>query len=292
MKSFYLLFICLLCCGLSLSAQETYTVEGRSYTLKTEVSGPLTLLWNTIDGEYRYFSKKGSRIVELKNTRTDGRYQEEYKATLQSQTSDSPMDVSDVKLTRPSLKKFFVAYNKKVDPNYAFEEPSIALKMRLGAFAGGTNYVYFVNPDNTIIPQVGVEWELFDEVKLRRHALVVQFRQIFGASDYDFSSSQLSLNYRFKVIKTSGFDLFISNKFANFVYISQDIVTEDPAGMPLGIGDSGSEFQAPFAFGIGADIALGNGYLTFAYNDIVALNLDSSEEFPVDFTVGYKFNLQ
>jgi len=36
---------------------------------------------------------------------------------------------------------------------------------------------------------------------------------------------------------------------------------------------------------------LGNGYLFFTYNDIVGLGIDSNGEFPVDFTLGYKFNL-
>ena len=69
-----------------LLAQETFEVDGSSYSLKTEVDGTLTLLWNTIDGEYRYFAKKGSAITELKNTKTNRRYQEEYKEYYSSLT--------------------------------------------------------------------------------------------------------------------------------------------------------------------------------------------------------------
>ncbi|MFT5250757.1 MAG: hypothetical protein ACI93P_002500, partial [bacterium] len=41
----------------------------------------------------------------------------------------------------------------------------------------------------------------------------------------------------------------------------------------------------------GADYALGNGYLTFMYNDFVSVVQESNSEFPLDFSLGYKFNL-
>ena len=59
----------------TIHGQEQYTVNGKQYTLKTEAEGTITLLWNTIEGEYRYFSKKGLDIQELKNSRIDGKYQ-------------------------------------------------------------------------------------------------------------------------------------------------------------------------------------------------------------------------
>ena len=55
--------------------------------------------------------------------------------------------------------------------------------------------------------------------------------------------------------------------------------------------ESGSDFSAPITFGLGADYKVGNGYITFNYNDIVGLSVDSNGEFPIDFTFGYKFNL-
>ncbi|MDC7994068.1 hypothetical protein [Altibacter sp. HG106] len=290
MKLNHLLLACFFLLTASMVAQDTYTINGTSYTLKTEVSGPLTLLWNTVDGEYRYFSKKGGTILELRNTRKNGQFQEEYKAILQSQTADASVNVSEVKLTVPSLRSFFITYNKQVDPNYAIDTPSVALKTRLGGFVGGTNYVYATNPDNSIIPQFGVEWEIYDEVKLRRHALVLQFRQLLGTSDYDFSSSQFSLNYRFKFIKSAAFDFFVNTKIVNYIVVNQNVEFIDDSDELITLGNY-NEFLAPFALGIGADIALGNGYLTVAYNDIVALNLNNNDEFPVDFTVGYKFNL-
>ena len=78
----YLPAICLIFMFISVSslhAQQEYTVDGQTYSLKTEVEGSLSLLWNTIDNNYRYFSRKGSEVVELKNSKLDGKYQEEYK---------------------------------------------------------------------------------------------------------------------------------------------------------------------------------------------------------------------
>jgi len=36
-------------------SQETYTINGEELSLKTEVNGTLDLLWNNINGEFRYF---------------------------------------------------------------------------------------------------------------------------------------------------------------------------------------------------------------------------------------------
>src|SRR5690606_13795865 len=117
MKSLLPILICFLLFSSTIQAQQEYTVDGQSYTLNTEIEGSLTLLWNTINGEYRYFSKKGNDIVELKNTKLNGDYQEEYKEVLRQQTSDAAVSTEDVKLTLPSLHDFFVEYNKKKDPS-------------------------------------------------------------------------------------------------------------------------------------------------------------------------------
>jgi hypothetical protein len=275
----------------TLQAQQQYTVEGQTYNLNTEVEGALTLLWNTIDGEYRYFSKKGNDIVELKNTKQDGDYQEEYKNTLQQQTSDAAVSTEKVKLTLPSLHAFFVTYNKKKDPNFNETEKSIDLQFRLGAFAGVGNSVYTENPTNELQPIAGIDLELIDNVKLRRHSIVFRFKQTFESSEYKYSASQLSLNYRFKFVKTPKFDAFINTKFAALTFSSREYTVIPFGGSAMVNKESGSDFSAPITFGLGADYKVGNGYITFNYNDIVGLSVDSNGEFPIDFTFGYKFNL-
>ena len=279
----------LLLCSTLVWSQESYTVDGQTYTLKTEVQGALQLLWNTIDEEYRYFVKKGTTIVELKNTKVDGRYQEEYKAVLTGLTKDNPIDVSKVNFTLPGLEAYFNTYNKQANSDFIAKDKSVQLSVRLGVFGGVSNTIFFINPENTIIPTAGIEFELTDLERLRRHGIVIRFKQAFASSDYDFSSSELSLNYRLKFIKSDAIDVFINTKIASYIYVSRDILdtTEDP---PESYSGSGGDVRVPGAFGLGADIALGNGFVTVAYNDIVALGLENNGEFPMDFTLGYKFS--
>ena len=62
---FLILFV-----GFSFSAlaQKQYTINGKTYELKTEVNGTIDLLWNIFDRKYRYFIRKDSMITELVNT--------------------------------------------------------------------------------------------------------------------------------------------------------------------------------------------------------------------------------
>ena len=279
----------------TLQAQDLYTIEGKQYSLKTEVEGKLTLLWNSIEGDFRYFSKKGNEIKELKNTRQDKSYQEEYKEVLRSQTSDGTISVDEVKLTLKSLKDFFYSYNSEMDPGYIVIDNAIQLKTRLGAFIGLSNNVYTQNPDNTILATAGIDFEVLEKDQLLRHSLVFQFKQTFESSSYKYSLSQFSINYRLKFIKSETFDVFINTKVAAYNYVNREIIVteidENDETITTIEKKSGGSFQAPLTFGIGADYALGDGYLTFSFNDIVGLGIDSNGEFPVDFSIGYKFNL-
>ncbi len=287
-----LLFFSILCLLFSISttqAQTEYTVDGETYQLKTEAEGLLTLLWNVVDNENRFFSKKGDNIIELKNTKVNGSFQEEYKETLKMQTSENQVGLNEVEFTLSSLKYFFDSYNHSTDSTVT-QPSSIKLNTRLGAFVGVSNNIFVSNPDNTLLTVAGFDFEII-ESSLPRHALVVRFKQTFENSDYKFSSSQVSLNYRYKFIKKETFDIFINTKFAAYTNISRDIpVVNDDNSISI-VSDSSGDFQALGNFGIGFDYALGNGYLTFSYNDIIGLGLDTNGEFPLDLTLGYKFNL-
>jgi len=275
-------------------AQQQYTVDGETYSLKTEVDGTIELLWNTIGEDYRYFIKKGNDIAELKNTRNDNGYSEEYKDVLRLFTKDSPGDIDKTKLTLASLRNYFRNYNKRVDPAYNDSTESIALKLRLGPFAGISNAIFTDNPTNASLLVVGADLELIDEVKLRRHSVVLRFKQTFENSDYKYSASQFSLNYRFKFVKSSTVDVFVNGKFVAYTHSSRDDLPNQNFGMPGEpefFSKSGGDLSAPATFGLGADIALGNGQLFITYNDIVGLGVDSNGEFPIDLTVGYKFGL-
>ncbi len=53
-----------------------------------------------------------------------------------------------------------------------------------------------------------------------------------------------------------------------------------------------SGIQAPFAFGLGADIRITKGsYITLAANELFSPFIHNEGNFPIDFAIGYKFNL-
>jgi len=295
MKRLVLLLI-ILGCYTSSHAQKTYTIDGTSYSLKTEAEGELTLLWNTIDEEYRYFAKKGNDITELKNTERNGEYQEEYKETLRLLTSDENMKVEDVKLTTAGLRNFFNTYNARKDADYKAVDKSVKLVTRIGPFLGASNAIFTSNDTNETLLTAGLDVEITDEMKLRRHAVVFRFKQTFSNDEFDYSASQLSLNYRFKFVKSSTIDVFANAKIVAYTYSNVTVVTgfgQGPADEPVAITEErkGGDLNTPASFGLGANIALGGGHLFITYNDIFAIGLDSNGEFPLDFSVGYKFSL-
>lgn len=293
MKIYNLLpFLFLVLSSVSMKAQEQIDVNGKIYTVFAEANGAIDLLYNKLDGEFRYLARKGNSITELKNTKKNGEYQEEYRTDIKMLTADENLAVEDVNLTVPSLKEFFDKYNALKDPNYAAKDYNVKLITRLGAFAGVTNNVYFLNPENKLAPQIGIDFELASEKLLKRHAVIVQFVQQFASSDYDFSFTEFSLNYRFKFIKSQKFDVFVNTKFASYVHISRDITVINDNGTVDTFSGNGGDLRVPGSFGLGADIALGKGYLTLNYNDIVSLGLENNGEFPVNLTVGYKVGLQ
>ncbi len=272
-----------------LTAQEQHTINGKTYSLTTQTQGDLTLLWTTENGAYIYFIKKDASYYPLTNTKQNGTYKQEYKETLRQLTQGSNLSVDKVNLTLSGLSKFVTAYNGLQTGDVSPESPQLGL--RLGFFAGITNAVFTSNPTNQIQPLIGTEVELVDDVKLKRHSMVLQFRQSFESGDYKYNASQFSLNYRFKFIKKEKIDVFINTRFATFTVssLTTSVINEDLSIST--VKNSGSDFQAVALFGLGLDYAIGNGFITFGYNDIAGIGVDSNGEFPMDFTVGYKFNL-
>ena len=281
-------------CVVQLQAQQTYTVKGESYELKTEVSGTVNLLWNIIDREYRYFvAKDDGSIKELVNTKNDdGKYNEEYKNTLKEFTTDAEMDYEKVKLLLFSLKDFINTYNSKVDKDYVYNTNRISVKTRLGFFGGITNNPFVTNPNNELSPLIGAELELYDDNKAKRHAAFLGLRHAFKNDKLNYSATELSLGYRYRFILKENFNIYgnlklatFSNTKGEFTYVAEndEIITENR---------SASNFDAPVIFGIGADIKVGEkGFLTLSYGELFALFLDNNGNFSTDFSIGYKFNL-
>ena len=283
-----LLFACLIF-TFSAVAQKDYIVNGETLELKTEVDGTLDLLWTITNQQYRYFVQtEDGNIQELLNTKEGKNYREEYKTILSSLTGQSTKNVN---LTLPSLKSYIDTFNVSQDSNYQTQDEHIKLASRLGAFVGMSNSPFIDNPENSIVPYFGAELEFFSENKLPRHAGFFSLRHQLSNDDFDYSATQLAIGYRFRFINKERINIYGNIKAITYTFSEGTFVVEDNDGETYIIEDSGSTFKAPFIFGLGADFKLGNGYLTLMYQEIFAIFLDLQGNFPVDFSLGYKFNL-
>jgi len=291
MKKFILLFSIIIF-STATFAQKTYTVGNETLVLKTEVDGTLDLLWNTINDQYRYFVRTNNgTIKELKNTKgTNKKYQEEYKSVLKDLTS---MDVSKVNLTTYSLKTFIDKYNSAANANYITNDSKSKIKLRLGVYGGLTNSAFNVNPNNEKTLLFGTELEALSDNKNSRHAGFLNVRHTTDNDNFKYSATQIALGYRYRFINKANFNIYGQTKFATVTFAKVTSTTVDPndAAALLTIENSTNNFDVPFIFGLGADITLGKGYLTLVYDSLFSAFLDTQDNFPVDFALGYKFNL-
>lgn len=281
------IILCFLICFSSLKAQDTFIVNNESLQLKTEVEGTLDLLWNIIDGRYRYFVRTtDNTITELINSKDEKRhYQEEYKTILQSLTGVSAYKVN---LTLPDLKKYIDDYNLSQDSNYKTSIYNAKLQLLLGVFGGITNSPFVINPNNTISPQFGAELEILDANRIKRHALFMQFRHVLKTNDFKYSTTELALGYRFRFINTPAFSLYGQTKLATLSFVKNTV--NGANDIPIDLSET--SFNVPITFGIGADFRLTeNSFLTFRYNEIFAVLIENNGNFSTNLTLGYKFNL-
>lgn len=276
-------------------AQEMHTVNGEQLAMETEVDGTLGLYVSKAHGEYRYFVSKAGVFYELTNTKdASGTYTFEYKDLLEQLTSDATLTVSVKKtgLTISSLKKVVIDYNTQKDSSYTYENKHFKLGANLGFLAGVSNNVFTTNEANAMAPQIIGELEFFDALKPESgHSAFFHLKQTFEAEEYQYTATQLSVNYRYKVVNKEAFKLYGQTKLATLTY-SKVNYTATTDGVTYEVKDDGFSLDFPVLFGVGTDIKIGeNLMLTFQYNDVVALFLDANGEFPVDFNLGVKFGL-
>ncbi len=271
----------------TITAQEVFIIKGDTLTLQREVKGPLTLYWNLEGTTYRYFVQKKQTMRELTNL------EGEYRKQLADLTQEADIKTQDVKFVLYSLKHFVNRYNALVQEDYTYNTSTANIQKRIGLFTGLSNNKYTTNPNNVIAPVLGMELEFYDPNLAPRHSAFLQLRQSFKNDEFRYSSTQLSVNYRFKALYFSGFDVHIDAELATLVYSEDRINIINDSGEIIAVEDDrGFSFTAPFSFGIGTDIKVTEvSYITLSYNDIVSLVLDGNGSFPLDFTVGYKFNL-
>ena len=284
----YVFFFILLAAVFSAQSQNTYVVNNETLELKTEVNGTLALLWNIIDDQYRYFIKKDSQIIELKNTRgDDNKYQEEYKQVLNDLTQGSNLTTADVNLTLPSLTKFVNTYNSQVDSNFTSENKKATIGANLLAFGGISNSPFVINPNNLSNPIIGTEIEVFGTKSVPRHSIFLHIKHTFSSSDFEYSNTQIGLGYRFRFVKSEAFNLYANVTMATYGFIKNEVMIEDEL-----VKISSNDFDAPIIFGIGADIRVSNkGYITVLYDELFAIALDNEGNFSTHIAIGYKFNL-
>ena len=273
-------------------SQNTYSIDGVSLELKTEIEGKLDLLWNVIDNKYRYFVKtEDGTITELKNTRgTDKKYQEEYKTLLNNLTSNS-LSTDKLRLTLYDLRNFIDEYNSNSDSNYQSVSTKSEVSFRLGINGGITNNPFVGNPDNVKVPLAMLELEVLEKNVLPRHSGFFQIRHAFESDDFTYSTTELSLGYRYRIINKETFNIYGQVKFATLNFSQAEF--QVPVG-PTTVTNSTEDtaFDVPFIFGIGADFAIGEaGFITINYGELFAVFLDNQGNFSTDITLGYKFVL-
>ncbi|HLV15638.1 MAG TPA: hypothetical protein VKY41_10685 [Xanthomarina sp.] len=295
MKKLVFIF-CLFLSFSSVHAQKSYTINGETLELKTEVEGNLDLLWNTIDRQYRYFvrTKDGSlkELVNTKNPETK-KHQQEYKVLLKDLTQEYGLSPDDVKLTLSSLKDYINMYNSTSDLNFNYE-PRAKLQSRLGVFGGLTNQPFVENLNNTSVPFFGAEFEVYRDTKLRNHAGYFNLKTALDSDEFDYSSTQLGIGYRYRFINKTNFSVYGNLTFVTYSFYKGTMRYDDPdtPGAYIYEKQSDSEMKAPFIFGLGGDIKVTkNGYITLAYDNLFALFSENQGNFPIDFAVGFKFNL-
>jgi len=272
-------------------SQESYSIKGETLQLKTEVSGNITLLWNIIDGKYRYFIKKDNTITELTNTKdTNHKYQEQYKSELNRLTNNFG-ETDKLNLTLPSLKNFVDAYNTTQDASYVASDKTAKLETNLLIHGGLTNHPFNNNPENASNAIFGVEIEFYNKSKLPKHALFFGINHALSSDKFDFSNTKFNLGYRFRFINTSNYNIYVNTTIAEYSF-SKEIIYYNDNDMLIEDEISGSSLEAPFSFGLGADIKLNSfSFLTLSYNELFALFVKNNGNFSTHFNIGYKINL-
>lgn len=268
-------------------AQESHTIDGETLELKVEAEGAIDLLWTVDNGKYRYFVRKDGNLLELTNTRrSDNKYHEEYKQVLNELTGNT-LSTEDVNLTLFDLRKFCDAYNASIDPNYDPKKKDAKINSRLLFFGGITNSPFVENPDNASNALFGVELEISEAVSLPRHSLFFQLKHVLDSDDFKYSTTQLALGYRFRIINQQTFNIY-----ANIIGATYNSSRSEFAIADMVITEKGDSFDAPFIFGVGADIRIAkNGFVTITYDELFALFIDNQGNFSKHIALGYKLVL-
>ena len=269
--------------------QQNYTVNGETLVLTMEAEGDLDLLTLKTENGYRFFIRdRNENIVELVNTKDeDDTYFNEYRDILSDFTKDSSMSTAEVAYSKYGLKQFVKAYNQKGTKRFAYTDEKVKAQARLGIFGGITNHPLVNNPNNSKTGYFDVEFELFEKKELPRQSGFLSIEQSFKTDDFNYTSTILALGYRFRFINKPKFNIYANVQFATYTF-SKFVYTEEGVEMT----SKGNAFRVPFIFGIGSDYKVSDtSYISLIYNELFSAFVENNGNFPINISVGYKFNI-
>lgn len=285
------LWVVLLFFWSGLQGQGIFVIEGDTLKLTAEVRGELSLCWDEGPERPRFFVRRGDRMLELKDSLHNGRAQ--YQMELERITRDQNPSLGDLEFSLASLGAFVRTYNENAQQQKTQKESQRVFASRIGFFTGLTNNVYADNPDNVLAPLIGLEFEMFNPQFSWRHSVVVDLEQSFKREGYRYTATQLSVGYRYRFVQINRLQFYLDATLGRLLYERDEYQEIDAHGQLLAMRDnSGFKLQAPLSLGIGADYQVTQkGYITFGYNEVVSATLESNGSFPIDITLGYRYQL-
>ena len=294
MKHLFLAFLFIFFASNSYS-QESYILNGENLILKYEVAGPLDLLIYENENNTRYFVQdRFGNIKELTNSKDlDGTYFNEFRDVLGEFTKDSSMSAQEVGFTLYSLKKFVRAYNSYNTKRYAYTDEKVNGQLRIGVFGGFTNHPLVPNPNNIITPFADIELEIFEKKELPRQSGFISIEQTFKSKDFDYYSTIIALGYRFRFINKSTFNIYANLQFATYTFSHGKVEVKNEETQEIIVYDQDNNaFRVPFIIGIGTDMKVSDtSYISLIYNELVSAFVSNNGNFPVNVSLGYKFNI-
>ncbi|GAA4268374.1 hypothetical protein [Hyunsoonleella aestuarii] len=289
MKRLFLLLLIFIFNSSILFGQERVAFNGETLNLELEVDGNLDLLSMKKDKSYRFFVRDSNNTLhELVNTKDEDKtYFNEFRDVLADLTKDANMSTSEVGFGRYSLKKFIKAYNSKGHLRYAYTDDKVKTQVRIGIFGGITNHPFIDNANNTKVPYFTAELEAFEKKELPRQSGFFSIEHALESDDFKYVSTVLALGYRYRFINKPKFNIYVNSQFATYT-ISRTTMMVNGSDMDI----KSNAFRVPFIFGIGSDIKISDSsYLSLIYNELFSIFVGNSDNFPINFAAGYKFNL-
>ena len=278
--------------SISALAQLTYTLGNETLELKQISEGTLDLYVNNSNGQKRFFVKKDDGdFQELLENLEPNSNTPQFIYVLKSLTKDTDVSTERVRFSQASIKNFVGFYNYKKDLETDDGTRDYPVNFRFGVSGGITNSPFVENPDNTLSPLVGMELEIYGDAERPRHAGFLQGRYSFSSDEFDYSATEFSLGYRFRIINRPSFNVYVQNKFATLKF--ERSARPELQGEEIVIRDiNETNFNMPLIFGIGTDIKVcDTAFITVIVGELFALLQENNGNFPTDISVGYKFNL-